>query len=258
MTGKFSFDLSGRTALVTGASSGIGRRFALLLSASGANVAVAARRMSLLEDLCEEIEVAGGRAVAVTMDSTDEASTQAAYDVAENAFGTVDTVVANAGVSHAGSSLGLDIEDFDFTLDVNLRGVFLTAREGARRMVANNMSESGKGRVVLTGSVTGHNLYGSLLPYSTSKAAVEHMGRLLAKEWVNKGVNVNTIAPGYMVTEMTSDLVESGRGKGLIESFPRKRMMDVSALDALLLYLCSDESWPITGQVFTIDDGQTL
>lgn len=258
MDAGFTFDLTGRTALVTGASSGIGYRFAALLARSGARVAAAARRTDRLEELCADIRKAGGEAIAVAMDVADEASTIAAYDAAERAFGVVDTVVANAGVSPAGSALGISVDDFDLTMSVNLRGAFLTAREGARRMVAGDVGTRGAGRVVLIGSVTGQHPFQGIVPYGASKAAVAQMGRLLAKDWAAKGINVNTIAPGYMETDMTSDLWEIEKGRRLLESFPRKRLMSTDALDPLLLYLCSDAGAGVTGSLFSIDDGQTL
>ncbi|WP_037474955.1 SDR family NAD(P)-dependent oxidoreductase [Sphingobium sp. ba1] len=255
---SFSFDLSGRTALVTGASSGIGRRFARLLAASGARVVVGARRISLLDDLCAEIRSEGGEAAAVAMDVGDELSTIAAFDAAEGVFGSVDTVVVNAGISPAGSALGLAVDDFDATMAINVRGAFLSAREGARRMVAAGTAETGRGRIVLIGSVTGHHTFPGIVSYGASKAAVAQMGKLLAKDWANKGINVNTIAPGYMATDMTNSLWEIEKGRKLIEGFARQRLMDVDALDPMLLYLCSDASAPVTGGLFTIDDGQTL
>lgn len=130
------FDLSGRTVLVTGASSGIGRRFAKILGAAGAQVVLAARRLPLLQELQAELEADGVRAISVAMDVADETSTIAAYDAAEDAFGLVDSVVANAGLSSIGRAIDLPIEEFDRVVAVNLRGVFLTAREGARRMIA--------------------------------------------------------------------------------------------------------------------------
>lgn len=255
---QFSFDLTGRTVLITGASSGIGRRFALILSAAGARVVVGARRTSLLDELCAQIRADGGQALGVMMDVADEQSTIAAFDAAEAEFGLVDTVVVNAGVSPAGSALGLSVDDFDATMAINLRGAFLSAREGARRMVAGGTSETGRGRIVLIGSVTGQHSFRGLVAYGASKAAVAQMGRLLAKDWAGKGINVNTIAPGYMATDMTSSLWEVEKGRKLLEGFARKRVMGVDALDPMLLYLCSDASAPVTGGLFTIDDGQTL
>ncbi|MYL99748.1 SDR family NAD(P)-dependent oxidoreductase [Novosphingobium sp. FGD1] len=254
----FSFDLTGRTALVTGASSGIGRRFARLLASSGARVVATARRASLLDELCAEIRSDGGEALGVVMDVADEASTVAAFDAAEAAFGLVDTVVVNAGISPAGSALGLAVEDFDATMAINLRGAFLSAREGARRMVAGAPAEAGRGRVVLIGSITGNHTFPGIVSYGASKAAVAQMGRLLAKDWAGKGINVNTIAPGYMATEMTSGLWDIEKGQKLLKGFARQRLMGIDALDPILLYLCSDASAPVTGGLFTIDDGQTL
>lgn len=255
---RFSFDLTGRTVLITGASSGIGHRFALILAAAGARVVVGARRTSLLDELCAQIRSDGGQALGVLMDVGDEQSTIAAFDAAEAEFGLVDTVVVNAGVSPAGSALGLSVDDFDATMAINLRGAFLSAREGARRMVAGGTSETGRGRIVLIGSVTGQHSFPGLVAYGASKAAVAQMGRLLAKDWAGKGINVNTIAPGYMATDMTSSLWEVEKGRKLLEGFARRRLMGVDALDPMLLYLCSDASAPVTGGLFTIDDGQTL
>lgn len=253
-----AFDLSGRTVLVTGASSGIGRRFAKILGASGANLVLAARRLPLLEELQAELEAEGVKAISVAMDVADEASTIAAYDAAEAAFGLVDSVVANAGLSSIGRAIDLPIEEFDRVIAVNLRGVFLTAREGARRMIARGSAESGRGRIVIISSITGQHVSPGLAPYSASKAGVTQMGRVLARDWAGKGINVNILAPGYMHTDLTEGLAESRTGKALLAGFARPRFMDADALDATLLYLCSDASAQVTGSVFTIDDGQTL
>jgi NAD(P)-dependent dehydrogenase (short-subunit alcohol dehydrogenase family) len=254
----FSFDLAGRTALVTGASSGVGARFAKILAASGANVVLGARRVERLEALKAEIEKAGGRALAVAMDVADEASVVAAYDAAEAAFGVVDSVVANAGLNAPASALKLAACDFDGLMAVNLRGVFLTVREGARRMIDHGSPEHGRGRVVVISSITAQHAVKGLAAYAASKAAVAQMSRVLAKDWAGKGINVNVIAPGYMVTELTEELWEQEAGRKLMAGFARHRIMDVESLDAMLLYLCSDVSAQVTGSVFTIDDGQTL
>ena len=254
----FGFDLSGRTVLVTGASSGIGKRFAEILADSGANVVITARRTALLEKLKRDIEEKGGRALTVAMDAVDEASTIAAFDAAEAEFGSVDSVVANAGINVPGSTLGMSAEVFDSVFAVNLRGVFLTAREGARRMIAQGSVQRAHGRIVIISSVTATQAPYSASPYAASKAAVTQLGRTMAKDWANKGINVNIIAPGYMQTEMTDELWSMDKGRKLLENFPRRRLMEVNALDPMLLYLCSDASAQLTGSVFTIDDGQTL
>lgn len=257
-TPRPAFDLSGRTVLVTGASSGIGRRFAKILGAGGAQVVLAARRLPLLQELQSELEADGVRAISVAMDVADESSTIAAYDAAEAAFGQVHSVVANAGLSSVGRAVDLPIEEFDRVVAVNLRGVFLTAREGARRMMAKGSQTSGHGRIVLISSITGQQVSPGLAPYSATKAGVTQMGRVLARDWAEKGINVNIIAPGYMHTDLTEGLAESRTGQALLAKFARRRFMDADALDAALLYLCSDASAQVTGSVFTIDDGQTL
>ncbi|MCX8474652.1 MAG: SDR family NAD(P)-dependent oxidoreductase [Sphingomonas sp.] len=257
MTG-FSFDLDGRVALVTGASSGLGRRFALVLAASGARVVIGARRVELLEALAEEIVVAGGEALPVALDVADEASIIAAYDAAAARFGPVDTVIANAGLNVAGSALGLAADAFDRMVAVNLRGVFLTVREGARRMIAAGSAERWHGRIVIISSITAHQPAAGIAPYSATKAAVAQMGRSLARDWAMKGINVNIVCPGYVATEMNEAIWDAPAGQSLLAGFPRQRVMDDDALDPMILYLASDRSRQVTGSVFTIDDGQTL
>jgi NAD(P)-dependent dehydrogenase (short-subunit alcohol dehydrogenase family) len=255
---RFRVDLTGRTALVTGASSGIGRRFATVLAENGANVVIGARRYGLLDELKSSIETSGGRALAVTMDVSDEGSIIAAYDEASRHFGAVDTVIANAGVIISGSPLKMSAADFDKIMAVNLRGVFLTAREGARRMAVPGPAAACRGRIVIISSITADRPYHGISAYSASKAAVVQLGRVLAKDCARKGINVNTLCPGFMETELTHELWDTDFGRQLLDSFPRKRMMGPEALDGLLLYLSSDWSAEITGSVFTIDDGQSL
>jgi len=253
-----TFDLSGRVALVTGASSGLGARFATILAASGAAVVLAARRAERLEQTCAAIAAAGGSAIAVAMDVADEASTIAAYDAAEAAFGTVDTVVANAGMNSEGSVLDLPIDEFDRVMAVNLRGVFLTAREGAKRMIAHGSREHQRGRIVITASITADTISPGLAVYSASKAGVVQLGKVLARDWVRQGINVNMICPGYVRTEINGDWFDTNGGARQIAGFPRRRLMEQNELDTMLLYLGSDASAGVTGSSVTIDDGQSL
>ena len=253
-----TFDLQGRVALVTGASSGFGAHFASLLASAGCAVVIAARRLERLEDLRHQIENDGGKALAVALDVTDEASVVAAYDAAEGRFGTVDTIIANAGVAADKLSADIGIDEWDAVFAANLRGAFLTVREGARRLIASGSAEAENGRVVVIGSITADKIYPGTAAYSASKAGVRHMARMLAREWARKGVNVNVIQPGYFPTEMTGDLFESDGGQALLKTFPRRRLCELSSLDIPLLHLCSDQSRGITGSVITIDDGQSL
>ena len=255
---SYSFDLSGRTVLVTGASSGIGRHIARLLARGGANVAIGARRVALLAELEAELQDLGGRVLALPLDVAEEASIISAFDAIEDAFGPANSVIANAGISMAKGALSVSAADFDALMAVNIRGVFLTAREGARRMIASGSAERGDGRILLISSITGQQPPAGLVAYASSKAAVNQMARTMAKDWARKGINVNALAPGYIQTEMTDELWETDHGRELLASFPRQRLMDPDALDVLTLYLCSAASAQITGSIFTVDDGQTL
>lgn len=250
--------VTGRTALITGASSGLGAHFARLLSAAGANVVLAARRADRVEALAKELDSPSAGALAVSMDVTDEASVIAAFDAAEARFGLVDTVVANAGVTIPGSAVKSPIETLRTVTDTNFVGVYLTAREGARRMIAAGTDKTERGRIVLIGSITSHMQNCGDSAYAATKAAVAHLGRNLAREWARKGINVNTIQPGYVMTELNQAGLESEAGQKLIATFPRRRTMAKESLDGILLYFVSDASASTTGSVIDIDDGQSL
>jgi NAD(P)-dependent dehydrogenase (short-subunit alcohol dehydrogenase family) len=251
-------DLTGRTLLITGASSGIGANLARAAARAGAKVAAAARRADKLETLVAEITAAGGVAQAFAMDVEDEASVIAGYDAVEAAFGPPDSVIANAGISLQGSALDIPIDDFDKVLAVNTRGVFLTAREGARRMIRAGSPTSERGRILLVASIGAHKVLPGLTAYVTSKAATAHMGKSLAREWARKGINVNVLCPGYIKTELNDEWFDSEGGTRLVATFPRKRLMETADLEAMALYLTSDAARAVTGSVFTVDDGQSL
>ena len=255
---NYHFDLTGRTVLVTGASSGLGARFGRILGASGANVVLAARRLNLVQALQAEIEAAGGRAIAVAMDVADEASTKAAYDAAEAAFGPVDSVIANAGTNVEGLALDIDADALDRIFSVNVRGVFLTAREGARRMIAAGSPERRHGRVVIISSITATAISPGTGPYSASKAAVLQLGRVLARDWARQGINVNMICPGYIETDMNAEWFETDGGRKQMNKWPRRRLMSEDSLDATMLYFASDVCRDVTGSSIIVDDGQSL
>ena len=234
----FSFDLTGRNALITGASSGFGERFGRLLSGSGANVALGARRIDKLEALASEI--------GDPMDVMLEADIIAGFDAAQEAFGTVDTVVANAGIDGGGLTTDVSEEEIERTLSVNLKGAILTAREGARRMIANKVPN---GRIVMIASITAFEPSPTLVAYSASKAGVVQAARSMAREWARTGISIHTISPGYIRTAINEEWFDTDAGQ---------RLMGMEGLDATLLMLCSDAAEFITGADFVLDDGQTL
>ena len=250
--------LAGLTVLVAGASSGIGAHFAELFAAAGANVVLGARRTDRTETLAGELRNAGHRALAVPMDVTDESSVIAAYDAAEAEFGTVDAIVANAGTAGGGRSTDTGADRVRSVIDTNLLGVYLTAREGAKRLIADGSREKENGRIVLIGSITAEMTGQGDAAYAATKAGVAHLGKQFAREWVRQGINVNTIQPGYIQTELSGDWFDTEGGEAQIAGWHRRRLMDIDALDDLILYLCSSRSRYVTGATITIDDGQAL
>ena len=244
--------------MITGASSGLGAHFAALCAAAGANVILGARRLDRSRALAQTLIEEGGHALAVTLDVTSENSVAAAYEAAERAFGTVDTIIANAGLSAGGRSTDVPVADVRSIMDTNFTGVYLTVREGARRLIVANSRALEHGRIVIIGSITAHMTGQGDAAYAASKIAVAHLGRNFAREWVRQGINVNVLQPGYIRTEIGGDWFDTAGGGAQIQSFHRRRLMQASALDELAVYLCSDAARQITGAVIDVDDGQSL
>jgi NAD(P)-dependent dehydrogenase (short-subunit alcohol dehydrogenase family) len=245
-----------RRVLVTGASSGLGMQFARTFARQGASVVVAARRADRLAGLVDEIRAAGGIAHAVPLDVESEDSIIAAYDEAERLVGGIDTVLNNAGMNATGLSIDIPIADFDRVFAVNSRGVFLVAREAARRsMLAARASDL---RIINIASMAAFHVIAGAVAYNGSKASVVMMTKSLAREWARQGINVNAICPGYIETEINSDWLADEGGKKMVARFPRRRVMPIDALDGIALYLASSASAHVTGGVFPIDDGQPL
>ena len=250
------FDLSGEVALVTGASSGLGWRFAQVLAAHGAKVVLAARRTDRLEQLKSDIEAAGGEAVAVELDVSRHGQISQAFDAAEQAFGTVTILFNNAGMAIQKPVLDMDNEDWRKVLDINLDGVWATAHECARRMV-----EAGAGGTIInTASVLGLRTAKTLSAYAVSKAAVIQLTKALALELARYNIRVNAIAPGYVLTEINRELFENRtqEAEAMIRTIPQRRIAEPSELDGVVLLLASKASGFMTGAVLTIDGGQTL
>ena len=254
MTASRLFDLTGRVALVTGASSGLGARFARVLAANGAAVALVARRAGRLAAVQAEIEREGGRAVAVEADVLDRAAMTAAFAAAERAFGTVTVLVNNAGVAHGGRAVEMPAEEWRRVLAIDLDAVFYWAQEGARRMLAAGVG----GAIVNISSVLGFGVSKGVVAYATAKAAVVQMTRALSYELAFKGVRVNAIAPGWFVTDLNREFLLSEAGDKLKREIPVGRFGGAGDLDGALLLLASDAGRFITGETIVVDGGQLV
>lgn len=248
------YDLTGKVALVTGATSGLGRHFAHLLARRGAQVAAAGRRMERLVALSQEIEGQGGVCMPLALDVTDTTAIAGAMDNVEKHLGVIDILVNNAGMSVQGLATEIRLEALDAILNTNLRAPFLLSTEVARRLIAQKKT----GRIVNIGSIGSFRVLPGLTAYCTSKAALAMMTQCLAREWARSGINVNALCPGYIETELNSAWFQTEKGKEQIRSFPRRRLAEESDLDGMFLLLASDASRAITGSILTVDDAQSL
>jgi 3-oxoacyl-[acyl-carrier protein] reductase len=248
------FKLDGRVALVTGASSGLGARFADVLAANGASVALVARRAERLREAVARIATAGGDAVAIEADVTNRAAMMRAFDAAEAAFGTVTVLINNAGVAHADRVLELTEDGYRRVIDTNLDAVFFWAQEGARRILAAGK----RGAIVNIASVLGFGVSKGTAAYAIAKAGVVQLTKAMALELAFKGVRVNAIAPGWFVTEINHDYLTSEEGAKLTREIPVGRFGRDGDLDGALLLLASDAGAYITGATMVVDGGQVV
>lgn len=246
-----SVDLSGQVALVTGASSGLGYRFAKVLASCGAKVAIAARRTDKLEALAQEIRDAGGVALPIALDVTDADQLIAAVDKAEAELGLVQILINNAGIPDAQRAHKMSVELIDRVLDINVRAPFILACEVAKRLIAAEKP----GRIVNIASVAAFSYSGNgAALYSVSKAAVARSAEVLGVEWAKFNINVNAIAPGAFASEMMDGMLS--RMGDISQRMPRRRIADPAQLDSTLLYLVGPASDAVTGTVIRVDDGQ--
>ncbi len=255
----YSIDLSGRVAIVTGASGGLGAQFARTLSRAGAAVVLASRRIEKLKELRAQIEAEGGAAHVVALDVTDHASIKSAVAHAETEVGPIDILVNNSGVSTTQRIQDVSEEDIDFTFNTNVKGAFFVAQEVGKRMLARARGAApgtyAGGRIINIASMAGLRVLPQIGVYSMSKAAVVQMTRAMALEWGRFGINVNAICPGYIDTEINHHHWETEQGKKLVQMLPRKRIGKPEDLDALLVMLASGESHFVNGAVIAADDG---
>ncbi len=249
-----TFSLSGKVILVTGASSGLGARFAKLMAAEGATVAMAARRVERLKELRAEIEADGGQAHVYAMDVTDAGSVRDAIAKVDEEFGRIDVLVNNSGVSASGRLLDMTAEDYDYVMNTNTKGAFFVAQQTAKVMIAKKTP----GRIINIASVAGLRVLSGIGVYCMSKAAVVQMTKAMALEWGKYGINTNAICPGYIRTEINSDYFDSDAGQKLVNILPRRRVGKVDDLDGLLMLLASDASSFMNGSIIAADDGLSV
>ncbi len=246
-----STDLAGQVALVTGATSGLGKRFAYTLARNGAKVAIAGRRTDRLEAFASELSTHGCTALPVTLDMTDSAQIVESVDAVERALGTVTILVNNAGIPDAQRAHKMSLDLIDAVFDTNLRGPYILSCEVARRLIAQKLP----GRMVNISSIGAFHYAGNgAALYSITKAGIARMTEALAVEWARFNINVNGIAPGAFESEMMDGMLE--RMGDISQHFPRKRIGTPAQLDSTLLYLVSPSSECVTGTVIKVDDGQ--
>ena len=255
----YTIDLSGRVAFITGASSGLGAQFARTLSAAGAAVVLASRRVDRLKELRATIDAEGGDAHVIELDVNDYDSIKSAVAHAETEVGSIDILVNNSGVSSTQRIQDATPDDFDYMFNTNVKGAFFVAQEVGKRMLARATgSAPGSytgGRIINVASVAGLRVLPQIGVYCMSKAAVVQMTKAMALEWGRFGINVNAICPGYIDTEINHRHWQTEAGQKLVHMLPRRRVGKPEDLDALMVMLCSDQSHFINGAVISADDG---
>ena len=251
MTELPSFGIAGQVALVTGASSGIGRHFAALLAAAGVKVALAARRVERLAELAREIAAAGGQSLPIACDVTRSDDVAAAVAAAENELGPLTLLVNNAGVVVSKPLFEHTEADWDHVIDTNLKGAWLMAREFAQHLVGLKRP----GRIINISSVLGFRTIGRVPAYCAAKAGLTHLTHVLAMELARFGILVNALAPGYVETDFNRAFFQTEPGKALISRIPLKRLGQTEDLDGALLFLASPASAYVTGTVISVDGG---
>ena len=246
-----AFRLDGKVALVTGAAGGLGEHFSYTLGRAGAKVVLVGRRLQPLQDLAAKLKKENIQALPISVDVTSPDSVSAAFEQAQAEFGLVNVVVSNAGAATSKPALSLSTDEWSQIIDINLKGSWIVCAEAAKRLVEAKLP----GSLINITSILGHRVAGAVLPYTTSKAGLEHMTRAMALEWARYGIRVNAIAPGYIATPLNAEFFASDPGQALIRRIPQRRLGKPEDLDGALLLLASDASAYMTGSSIVLDGG---
>lgn len=245
------FDLTGRVAIVTGASRGLGQTFARALARAGADVVITSRTLDSLQTTQKDIESIGRRAVPLELDVRDESSIRRMVDAAHKAFGRVDILVNNAGCNVRKRAVDVTWDDWNLVLDTNLRGAFFVAQSVAKHMVSR-----GSGRIINIGSVTSVFGYAGLGPYGASRGGIRQLTMSLAADWGPHGITVNCLAPGWFKTDQNKVMYEDKEWvEYLVERIPLRRPGKMEDLEGAVVFLASDASAYVTGQTLLVDGG---
>lgn len=249
-----NFDLSGKVALVTGASSGLGEHFAKVLASSGASLVLAARRMQKLESLANSLRNEEQACLPVSMDVTDSASVREAINQVREELGQIDILVNNSGITINGPILEQTEAQWDQVNDTNLKGAFLVAAEVARLM----KDQEAGGSIINIASILGIRQAGLVTPYAVSKAGLIQLTKSMALELARYQIRVNALAPGYFATDINKDVWDTPIGQALVKRIPQRRTGDLRDLEGPLLLLASDASSYMTGSVLAVDGGHLV
>jgi NAD(P)-dependent dehydrogenase (short-subunit alcohol dehydrogenase family) len=251
MSAMQSFRVDGKTALITGAGSGLGRQFARTLANAGATVVLGARRADKLDETRELVEAAGGTAHCIALDVCDSESVRQAFAGLESDGVHVDILVNNAGINRSGFLAELSEADWDAVVDTNLKGVFLVAQAAVRGMLARGSG----GSIINIASILGYRVGKTLGSYIAAKSGVVNLTKTMALEWARYGIRVNSIAPGYFETEINDGFLRSPAGQAMLQQVPMRRSGNLRELDGPLLLLASDAGSYMTGSNLTADGG---
>ncbi len=254
MSDAHTIDLTGKTALITGTTSGFGHHMAITLAKAGARVAITGRRTERLDALKAEIEAFDGRALPIALDVTDMDSIKACVDCCETELGPLDILVNNAGMNIDQMAAEVTEEAYDTVMNTNLKGAFFMAQAAANRMMAKGRA----GRIINIASIGGHTVLPGLSVYCMSKAAILMMTKSLAREWARYDINVTAICPGFIETELNAHWFATEAGQKQVNGYPRRRLGEIADLDGTLLLLASDQGRILTGTSITVDDGQSI